>query len=205
MSNLDVISANLEGDQDRLLEMLRRDLRLVVAESQVCYFPIDYYAWTMGERGEAQQAIDFLTELLPDIQDYANPIVENRRNLYLQFMSLYLQSGVLDQTTYQKLAEGYWTAIFDHFPKLEDSAASVYLISTEFTSGNIDRARSIFLESYTVDFGSIWRWQQFLKYPWLTEFRSDPEVKQVIDEYLRDRAAQIDEVREMLQQPEWQH
>ncbi len=199
---LDTTAANLAGDEEALIEFTERDLRQVIVQPSFCYTVIDFYVWTMINRGQAQQALDFLTELLPGLQEYANPIVDNRRAQYIQAMSLFIQYTLVDQETFRRMVAKYRDALTIHFPDLDEVTASVYLISYEFVVGNVDRAKEIYLETH--DHTNLFRWLQFLSYPWLAEFREDPEVIPLMEAWLEKRAGFVDDVRALLEQPDWQ-
>jgi hypothetical protein len=63
--------------------------------------------------------------------------------------------------------------------------ASVCPIIKAVTTGHTAQAKAIFLETHAHAF--LFRWKQFLTYPWLEEFRSDPDVIPLMDQFLDSR------------------
>ena len=200
--SIEAHAADAAGDHDRLLERVSNDLAAVVSQPNFCYFPIDYFAWTMSELGRSQQALDYLEELIPDIYG-GTAIAGNRRQLYIQALAIWLHSDVMDKESFQSLTTNYLVSWEEVFPDWRDISAPVYEVSFDFAVGDFDRAKSRFLETYTHN--NFFRWKQLLKYPWLAEFREDPDVATRIDEYLQRQARFAEEARQLLDRPEWRH
>jgi TolB-like protein len=200
--SLEAHAADAAGDHDRLIERTSNDLAAVVLQPNFCYFPIDYFIWTMSELGRSQQAIDYLEELIPDIYS-GTAIADNRRQQYIQGMAMWLHSDVMDKESYQSYMKDFLVTWDAAFPDWREISAPIYEISFDFVTGEADRAKSLFLETYTHN--NFWRWKQLLNYPWLAEFRKDPEVATRIDEYLQRKTRFAEEAHQLLDQPEWQH
>ena len=49
------------------------------------------------------------------------------------------------------------------------------------------------------------QWKRFLIYPWFDNYRQHPELIAAIDQYEQNKARIADELREMVNRPEWQH
>ena len=94
--------------------------------------------------------------------------------------------------------------MFAEYPNWHDIAADVYKITHYVLAGEPDTAEALFLENHETRMNN-WRWKQFLNYPWLEEFRSDPDVSAVIDEYLAEMDNYRQKITTMLESPEWQH
>jgi tetratricopeptide (TPR) repeat protein len=204
ISMLETESAELAEDYDRLLETVRRGLTIAVSRERFCFAHVDYYLWTMSKLGRSQEAIDFLSELVPGLRNYAIVAGENKNVSYIHAMSAFLHVDLMDAEDFRDMVAGFVNAWYEHNAPInaeENNHAPVYLISMEFGQGNLEAAKTIFLDSYTSM--SPWRWKQFLNFPWLKEFRDNPQVAPVVDEYLLSQAVAKKKVREMLKQPEW--
>lgn len=203
---LDVWSAKRAGDTDRLIEMLTRDLARLISERAFCYNSIDLFVFAMSDLGQSQQAVEFLSELIPGLTDYSTIIRDNRWSMYFQYLSVMLQKDSMDSESHRELYATYQNALTEAYPNWGETVASVYLISQEVMEGDLDGAKTMTLETYTPEtYYDWWRWEQFLRYPWLQELREDPEVALLIEDYLRARAEYANDVRELLDQPEWSH
>jgi TolB-like protein len=205
MVSLEATAADAASDTERLLERVTNDLERSVADPDFCksfQVPIDYFVWTMSELDQSQQALDYLEELVPTLYD-GKILPGHKQRQYIQILAVFLHYDVMDTESFREFARGYNASWAEISPDWRSTTAPVYLISTDYVMGNVEQAKSLFLERYTHTYH--WRWRQFLKYPWLAEFREDPEVAARIDEYLQKKARFADDARTLLDRPEWQH
>jgi hypothetical protein len=158
----------------------------------------------MSDQDRAREALDYLASLIPEIQDYSQVIIDNRRNYYIQNMSILLLAELMDQADYRQLYLDYAKAVLAEYPNWHDIAADVYRISHYVLAGEPDTAEALFLENHESRMTNF-RWKQLLKFPWLKEFRSDPEVASVVDQHLKEKENHRREIAAMLEKPEWQH
>ena len=202
---LEITSAAAAQDQDRLLEVLERALPLVLSREVNYFLPTVYYPSVMSARGRSQQALDHLTELIPDLQDYSKLIDNSRFSQYLQLISFGLQGDVLDEESFKQLAASFLRVFVAAYPDFRDNLPKINVISVEVWLGNHDGAKQVFLEAHADWPMFIGQWLQFQIHPWLEDLRNDPEVASALEEYRQKKARIADELREMLKRPEWRH
>jgi hypothetical protein len=159
----------------------------------------------MSALGRSQEALDRLTELIPDLQDYSKPSGKSRLSQNLQFTSFGLQGDVLDEESFNQLAASYVRAAAALYPDWRVNFPKMNVINFEVWLGNHDGAKQVFLEAHADWPMFIGQWLQLQAYPWLEELRNEPEVATVVEQYLQKKARIADELREMLKQPEWSH
>ena len=196
IDGLEVISAELSDDHTRIIESAKRDLEKLAADEQICYFPVDHYVWTMYEEDRAQEALDYLHSLVPEIKDYSTVIVDNRRHYYIQAMSVNLQSQVMEASAFQEMYKVHSEAMAEAYPNMLDIANVVYVVSNYELAGERELARQAWLENYETMMGPQF-WERFFKFPWLESFRKDPEVAATIAQHLRKMETQKQAVAEM--------
>jgi tetratricopeptide (TPR) repeat protein len=202
---LEIMSAAAAQDQDRLLEVVEGTLPLVLSADVDYFLPSVYYPALMSARGRSQEALDHLTELIPDLQDYSKLTGKNRFSQNLQFTSFGLQGDVLDEESFNQLAASYVIAAEALYPDWRVNFPKMNVINFEVWLGNHDGAKQVFLEAHADWPMYTGQWLQFQVYPWLEELRNEPEVATVVEQYLQKKARIADELREMLKQPEWSH
>ncbi len=202
---LEILGATAAQDQDRLLEVLEGTLPLVLSAEVDYFLPSVYYPSVMSALGRSQEALDRLTELIPDLQDYSKPSGKSRLSQNLQFTSFGLQGDVLDEESFNQLAASYVRAAAALYPDWRVNFPKMNVINFEVWLGNHDGAKQVFLEAHADWPMFIGQWLQLQAYPWLEELRNEPEVAIVIEQYLQKKARIADELREMLKQPEWSH
>jgi tetratricopeptide (TPR) repeat protein len=202
---LEILGATAAQDQDRLLEVLEGTLPLVLSAEVDYFLPSVYYPSVMSALGRSQEALDRLTELIPDLQDYSKLSGQSRLSMNLQFTSFGLQGDVLDEESFNQLAASYVRAADAHLPGWRVNFPKMNVINVEVWLGNHDAAKQVFLEAHADWPMLTGQWLQLQAYPWLEELRNEPEVATVIEQYLQKKARIADELREMLKQPEWSH
>ena len=207
IKRIEVVSADREGDRERVIQMTARDLGLVIRQPQFCYFPVDYYAWNMSSSGRTDEAIEYLASLHPDISDLSRLIKDNRRAGYIQQVRLWLLSELMDPADYREIYTAYEEILFKEYPEYFQMAAGVYRITQLDLGGNRPGAVVMFSSWYAGPkfYDDIRRWDQLLSFPWLEGFRSEPEVAEIIAQYRERFTGYREEVSLMLEGEEWKN
>ena len=205
---LEIAAAAAAKDQSRLLEVVERALPLVLTAEVDYFLPTIYYPSIMGEQGRAQEALDYIADLIPGVLDYTKLIDDNRFALYLQLISFNLQQDLLDPESFQMLAELVVKTSEARYPDIYDSPASVNTINKAMISnwlGDRDRALEFLLEGCAEWPMFNGQWLQLQVFPWFEHLRENSEMKAAIDQYEQKKRRMAAELLEMTKQPEWQH
>ncbi|MDH3275145.1 MAG: hypothetical protein OEM99_11475 [Gammaproteobacteria bacterium] len=207
--NLEIESAVAAEDQDRLIEVLEKGIALTIAAEGYNFLSTVYYPGVMSAQGRSQEALDFLTGLIPELQDYSKLV---GTNLYVQFMQTQtfgLQQDVMDQESFERLAKGFARVIEAQYTSIADMTDSdirtIYKVMYRNMLGEHELALELILEDYAdwPIFSDGWLYLQ--NYPWLERYRNDPELALAITQYEKKKARIADELREMVKRPEWRH
>ncbi len=203
-----VIELDAKGAHEPLIEMLSEGLQQAADNFDFCYFPEERYIWTMAEEGRIGEALEYLGSLDPRVLDFDQLIEDNIKLWIWQAMALWASAAVMEPEVFRQTYERYMEDVFAVYPDYFDIAAPNYTISHYVFAEQPEEARRVFFETFaawpTYGPGLHWRWHQLLNYPWLAEFRSDPEIAAVIDRYHQYRANMRADVAEFLEQPAWQ-
>jgi hypothetical protein len=163
----------------------------------------------MGAQGRSQEALDYLTELIPELQDYSKLVDTGRFEQYLQLVSFPLQEDLMDRANFERLAHGLSEIVEAQYPWVSDTAApgenTINKVLFRTWSGDYDQALELLVEGHADWPMFNGQWLQLQIYPWFEDYRNDPEVAAAIDQYEQKKARIADELREMVRQPEWQH
>jgi Tfp pilus assembly protein PilF len=208
MIDLEIRAAAAAQDQDRQLEVLERALPLVLTGEADYFLTTIYYPSVMGARGRSQEALDYLTELIPELQDYSKLIDTGRFEQYLQVVSFPLQKDLMDRGSFQRLAQGFAKVVEAQYPWISDTTApaenTINKVLYRTWLGDHDQALELILEGHADWPMFSGQWKQLQIYPWLEDLRQDPDVALAIEEYEQKKARIAAELREMVEQPEWQ-
>ena len=206
---LEIESAVAEQDQDRLIEVLEEGIALTVSAEGYDFLSTVYYPGVMSAQGRSQEALDYLTGLIPEFQDYSKLVGTNRYEQFLQSQSFLLQQDVMDQESYERLAEGFAKALETQYPWLSDmtdpGSLTIYKVFFRTLLGEHDQALELLLEGHAnwPMFNDGWLYLQI--YPWFERYRNDPEFALAISQYEKKKARIADELREMVKRPEWRY
>jgi len=207
--NIEIEAAAAAQDRDRLIEVLEEGIAFTIAAEGYNFLSTVYYPGVMSAQGRSQEALDFLSGLIPDLQDYSKLV---GTNLYVQFMqgqTFLLQQDVMDQESYERLAEGFAKVLETQYPWLADMtdprSRTIYKVFFRTMLGEHDQGLELLLEGHAnwPVLGEGWRLLQV--YPWFERYRNDPELALAISQYEKKKARIADELREMVKRPEWRH
>jgi TolB-like protein/Tfp pilus assembly protein PilF len=204
MVGLEMRSAFLAGDDERLRELTESALPLGIAGEIDVFWAIQLYVVLMSSRERAREGLDFLSGLLPGIEDYTKLAGATRSTFYTQGISSWLQQYVMDQKSYRQLMETYVSTLEAAGIPWRVDGGEANGIAMDVSVGKLDDARRLFLEESGNWLMNSPQWWQVLNYPWLEEFRQDPEVAARLAEHLREKEQIRAALLEMVQRPEWQ-
>lgn len=206
--DLELEAAAAAQDPDRLIEVLERAIALTIAAEGYSFWSTFYYPSVMGPQGRSQEALDYLTELIPELQDYSRLMGTNRYEQFLQIFSFQLQQDLMNQESYERLAEAFAKIAEAQYPWLADTTEpgnrTIYKVLFRTWLGEYDQALELLLEGHAdwQMFDGQWRLLQI--YPSFEHYRRDPEIALAISQYEKKKARIADELREMVKRPEWQ-
>jgi hypothetical protein len=163
--------------------------------------PINYYVAVMARTGRAREALDYLGNLVPGLEDYSRLAGNTRGAIYTQGVSSWLQQYVMDRESYRTLAEDYIDMLDTAGIPWRSTATNE--IAFAASMGDLDEAKRLFLEHNGSWDISESTWWQMLSFPWLEELRDDPEVAAILQQHLQDKERIAEELREMSKRPEW--
>lgn len=207
--NLEIEAAAAAQDWDRLIRVLEEGIALTVSAGGYNFLSTIYYPGVMSAHGRSQEALDYLTGLVPELQDYSKLVGTNKYERFLQSQSFLLQQDVMDQESYEQLAEGFAKVVATQYPWLADTTnpdgRTIYRVLYQNFLGEHDQAVQLLRLGHTElsMFGDGWPFLQV--FPWFEDYRNDPEVALAISQYEKKKAGIADELREMVKRPEWQH
>jgi TolB-like protein len=207
--NIEIEAAAAAQDRDRLIEVLEEGIAFTIAAEGYNFLSTVYYPGVMSAQGRSQEALDFLTGLIPELQDYSKLV---GTNLYVQFMqgqTFLLQQDVMDQESYERLAEGFAKVLETQYPWLADMtdprSRTIYKVFFRTMLGEHDQALELLLEGHANWPVLSEGWRLLQVYPWFERYRNDPELALAISQYEKKKARIADELREMVKRPEWRH
>ncbi len=201
IADTELLSVALAGDDEQLLEAARKILpeTLEPEPKYDNFWPINYYVAVMARHGRAREALDYLGNLVPGLEDYSKLAGNNRGTFYTQGVSCWLQQYVMDHDSYRALMEKYIDTLDTAGIVWREPASNV--VSMAVSMGDLQEAKKLFLEHH--DSWHWANWWQLMVFPWLEEFRAEPEVAPIIQQRLQERARIADELKNMSMQPEW--
>ena len=202
--DLELISASVARDDERLLELTESALAADLEEDIDTFWPIQYYVELMARRGQARAALDYLSGLVPGLEDYTRLAGATRASFYTQGISSWLQQYVMDRESYRESMATYVNTLDAAGIPWRVNGGEANGISMDASVGKLDEARRVFLEESETWSAYDTRWWQILNYQWLEEFRQDPEVAARLAEHLEQKEQIRKELLEILQRPEWQ-
>ncbi len=208
--DLEIEAAAAAQDQDRLLKVLEEAIEFTITAESYDFLSTVYYPSVMGAQGRSQEALDYLTELIPGLQDYSKLIGTSRYEQFLQGQSFLLQQDVMDQERYERLAEGFAEIAEAQYPWLADTTdpgepRTIYKIMYRTWLGDHDQALELLLEGHA-DWPMLGEgWLLLQVYPWFERYRNDPELAVAIRQHEKKKARIADELREMVKRPEWRY
>jgi len=202
-ADLELRAAVAAQDQDRLLEVLQRDVARALTGEVDFFLPIVFYPAMMSTHGRSEEALEYLTKLIPELQDYS-VLVEGKSAQLMQLISFGLQRDLMDREEFQKLTDVLVKAHDAANPNWRERG-KIHEINAEIWLGNSDNAKQIFMDEHANWPLTSGGWIMVKAFPWLEELRSEPEVAAIIEEHVEEMAQVADELREMLRRPEWSH
>ncbi len=207
---LEIESAAAVQDQDRLIEVLEKGIALTISAEGYDYLSTVYYPSVMSEQGRSQEALDYLTGLIPELQDYSKLIRTNRYEHFMQGQTFLLQQDVMDQESFEHLAEGFAKVAHAQYPWFADTTdptiqeRNIYKVLYRTWLGEHDQALKLLPQSHA-DWPMLSEsWRLLQVYPWFEDYRNDPEIAVTISQYEEKKASIADELRKMVKRPEWQ-
>jgi len=207
--DLEIEAAAAAQDQDRLLKVLEEAIEFTITAESYDFFSTAYYPSVMGAQGRSQEALDYLTELIPELQDYSKLMGTNRYEQFLQIFSLQLHQDVMDQESYERLAGEFAKICEAQYPWLAEMTdpgdRTIYKVMYRTWLGDYDQALELLLEGHA-DWPMLSEgWLLLEVYPWFERYRNDPELAVAIRQNEQKKARIADELREMVKRPEWRH
>jgi len=161
------------------------------------------YMDTMLQAGRAREAYDFLVSVRPEITDYAQ-IAPDIQGLIMQWASIDAMSG-FESFENRKAAWQQFTGGMDAvgFPWKQDPADENYTWDY-LMNGEVEQAVDHYLE-YELNEPLALNLDRHRKphYAFFGPVYEDPRVAAKLNEEARRYAALREEVRNMLQRPEW--
>jgi tetratricopeptide (TPR) repeat protein len=208
--DLEIMAAAAAQDQDRLIKVLEEGIALTISAEGYNGLTTHYYPSVMSAQGRSQEALDYLTELIPELQDYSKLIRTSTFEQWFQIQSFPLQQDVLDQEGFERLAGGFVEIVEAEYPWVSDTddpgTNTMNRVTFQTWLGDYDQALELIRKGHTdwpVYSGKL-EWQRLQDYPWFERYRNDPEVASAIDQHEQKKARIADELREMVKRPEWQ-
>jgi tetratricopeptide (TPR) repeat protein len=201
VADTELMSIALAGDEERLLgratEILPKTLDPDTKHDG--FWPINYYVAVMARQGRAREALDYLGDLVPGLEDYSTLAGDNRGTFYTQGVSSWLQQYVMDHDSYRALMEQYIDTLDAAGIAWREPSTNV--ISMAVSMGNLDEAKKLFVQHH-----ESWHWAnwwQLLNFPWLEEFRAEPDVAPILQQRREKRERIAEELKNMSMRPEW--
>jgi TolB-like protein/Tfp pilus assembly protein PilF len=201
IADAELMSIALTGDDERLLGRVREILPRTLDRDtrHDIFWPINYYVAVMANQGRARDALDYLGNLVPGLEDYSALAGDNRGTFYAQGVSCWLQQYLMDRDSYRLLMEKYIDTLDTAGIAWREPATNV--VSMAVSMGDLDEAKRLFLQHH--DSWHWANWWQLLTFPWMEDFRAEPEVAPIFRQRREERERIAEELKNMSMRPEW--
>ena len=171
-------------------------------DADIIAFVTEQYSYGMHDKGLSRQALDFLIAQQPGIDD-PSVFPDNWTAIILQAYSFSLWADVLNAKTFRENAIEYIALLDDKLEGWRDGKDAVVVASIWL--GDMQTAKSVFFEEFDELRADHEWWDTIFESDMLAEFREEPDVAARLAEVMREKNRLREEVRQMLQEPEWQH
>jgi TolB-like protein/predicted Zn-dependent protease len=208
--NLEAWTARRRGDGETLRRIVPQALdRLLRGETKgeysvtnLCVILI-HYSFIMHEDNRSQEALDYLEKFYPGASSLTADVALSSREMFNVHTcaTMPLIKDVTERNSYEETFRKYWDDLtargFEYERSLLDIVRKVFVRDIEF-------AKDIFFEHFGEDSTLLGDWGFIVHYPWLADFREDPDVAASIAAREERLVGIRKEVRAMMDRPEWQ-
>jgi tetratricopeptide (TPR) repeat protein len=169
---LEIMSAYTADDQDRLIAILEEALPMVLTSELHYFVPTVLYPSVMAQNGRSREALDYLSELIPGLQDYSKLISNSRFAQYMQIISFGLQRDIRDEESYRQLVSTFENAVLAEYgADWRENTPPINEIIFDVWKDSPDGAKQVFLETHKDWTMFNGQWLQLQIYPWLEDLR----------------------------------
>lgn len=204
---LEIHAAAARDRHAELLELTRQTVDQALegqGDPRLVALAASYYSYEMHERGLSQQALDYVSGRLPELDDVTR-LPDSWPAAMLQLGLFPLRSDVLETLGFRELAATYVDTLnaaggSRFVPGLPGQALE---LQAAVWQGDLRGAKQLFFETLSdLPLVDPW-WDHCFKSPWLAEFRDDPTVAARLTQVKRERQELRERVQRMLNKPEW--